>query len=1307
MRTRPPVLALLAFGTLPLLANDIEPTKEFYNAYRAGGTITLDGTMADWAGAPVLADPKFAVRLGQEGRAPTTAGVFTDGSKGGGGADGNYVLFEQYSGGVWTGPDDHTSAVQVVYDADNVYFGFVVTDDSHQSSAADPATAWNGDSVQLMIANATRTTEFALYNYAVGGTDDAIGEVYVHHERGGATDPNCGCDTTAVVRRDSANKKTYYEIKLPAAAVGLTPPLTAGMKFGLGMAINDGENTPGQEGQRGWGGLGAHSIVFGKTPSETALVTLVTNLPGTDVIFLSAINPGVASFTFRATDLGASIVDPASAKLTVDGQVVTLVPSPKSGGATDFAYTPAAPFAPGSDHSYVLEIKDTSGKTVADSGTFRTPLYAQLTEADKVTPNTAEPGFLWSVHQVDSLTTLATINSRTEQQLAGALGANVADPNAFGSATGPGTPATPGNAPIAFEIPGVINFSQLEGEANGNATPDLAMPGIPGTTFVDDNVAAEVLAAVEFPAAGMYRLIVNSDDAFRTTFGKNPRDAFSTVAGEFNAGRGAADTTFDVYVPSAGAYPMRTIWNEGTGGANIEILSVVGANKVLLNDTATDPQALKTYRIDPSSFPAYVRTLSPAKGAVMLNRPSTIEAEIIDGTTTVTASSVTMKLNGATVTANATKSGNVTKVVHTVPTALEPSTEYTVELSFTDSAGPRTGTWTFTTGELGNPLFVIEAEDFDVDGTANPRAGETGLDVNVMPYLGGAYQDEAGTETIDFSNDDGFDSDLYRFEVGEDGDHEVNIGTSNGAAPGNGAGGTIPINSSDRIIYQTTANWRIGWVGGGNWQNYTRNFPDNGQGGWWKVYAALSHLDSSMAGSLSVVTAGVGTPDQTVEDVGSFSAPSSGGWGNANLVEMKDAIGNDAFVKLTGTKTVRFNLGSGDFDFLIFSPAAPPPPYVNSAPIDSVEPDAVVLDWTIKDTDIQANASSVKVFIDGEDVTSKATSTKADGITTVHLDMTGTPLPGGSRSWRLTFNDNNATPGSHSGEGTFVVVPFDVPGIFVIEAEDFNYSLDGITGGLTNPKAGEVGQDVNVMPYEGGAYDTLSAVEGVDYNNEDGLDSDSYRTELDALGENEVNITASNGQRYSNTRGAFDVVSNYRIGWVAGTDWQNYTRNFPTNSYNVWAALSFDGRAPGLLTGSLHLVTSDPAQPGQTTDQLGTFNAPGSGGWGRNELVVMQDASGETARVDLGGVKTVRFNLGSGDFDYLLFVPAGDAPADLRFTSVTRNANGSITVAWEGGGTLEAAATVTGPWAPVTGANSPYTFTPAANQPMMFARIRQ
>jgi len=63
-------------------------------------------------------------------------------------------------------------------------------------------------------------------------------------------------------------------------------------------------------------------------------------------------------------------------------------------------------------------------------------------------------------------------------------------------------------------------------------------------------------------------------------------------------------------------------------------------------------------------------------------------------------------------------------------------------------------------------------------------------------------------------------------------------------------------------------------------------------------------------------------------------------------------------------------------------------------------------------------------------------------------------------------------------------------------------------------------------------------------------------------------------------------------------------------------------------------------------------------------------------------------------------VGGGEAPK----LSIKRNANGSITVEWTGGGTLEAAPTVTGPWTAITGATSPYTVE--ANQPQTFARIK-
>lgn len=200
--------------------------------------------MNEWDGVAQIVNPKFAVPKGS-----------------GNGANSIYVIFKEYGGGTWTGPDDQSSAVQFAYDSENLYLGIVVTDD-YQDNATH--SGWNGDSVQVMIANQARDTIVALYNYALGDVEGAIDSIIVMNESGPG-------GTQAVFSRDAANKTTYYEIRMPTGFLGLTK-LIPETKFGLGLAINDGDKlTPGQ---RGWSGLGAHSIVYGKSSSETALLTL-------------------------------------------------------------------------------------------------------------------------------------------------------------------------------------------------------------------------------------------------------------------------------------------------------------------------------------------------------------------------------------------------------------------------------------------------------------------------------------------------------------------------------------------------------------------------------------------------------------------------------------------------------------------------------------------------------------------------------------------------------------------------------------------------------------------------------------------------------------------------------------------------------------------------------------------------------------------------------------------------------------------------------------------------------------------------
>ncbi len=1014
----------------------------------------------------------------------------------------------------------------------------------------------------------------------------------------------------------------------------------------------------------------------------------------------------------KLVDATGAAVDASTVTATFDGAAAAGTAT-KSGDSTIFAFSGPTLLDSGTSHPVVVNFKYGSAATAGSlSFSVTTPTYTVVPAATALASgavDTSKRGFIWRIHQVDSASTLATTKARAVNQLAGLLGNNVADPSAAGAASGPASAPSPATAPIDFVIPDVINLSQAEGTTLGNVTPDLQMPGVPGlgslAALPDDNMAAAVLTAIEFPAAGTYTFIVNSDDGFETSVGTNPSDVFAQTVGAFEGERGASDTVFNVYIQAPGLYAFRTLWYEGNGDANIEWLAIApDETRVLLNDTTTSPQALKTYQLPASAVPAYVQVVSPAPDTAPLLQATNVTVSLVDSSTQVDSSSITLKLNGNNAPVTANKSGGVTKVVYSG--GLTGGTDYTAELTYSDGT-PHTVTWSFNSGLVGLPLFVIEAEDFDSNGEANPQKGVEGMDVDVMPYYGGAYDGLDATEGVDYNNDDGNDSDIYRTELDENGENEVNISARDNIAGGNGLGGAPSINSSDRITYTTTVNYGIGWVGSGNWQNYTRNFPNNGTAGWWRVFAGLSYGGSDpgqLSGSLDLITDGVGTPDQTTEPLGQFSAPGSGNWANNNLVPMTTASGDTAVVKLVGKQTVRFNTVSGDFDFLIFSPAPAPPPAVESVPLDSAVRTNVVLDWVLRDTDTKVNVATVKVQFNSQDVTSKAVSTKTDTGATVHLDLSSTTYDAGEYPWALSFSDNSTPPQTVNATGTFVVVPYPGEGIFTIEAEDFNYSEDGVTGGKTNPQKGTEGLDVDVMPYIGGAYDGLSAVEGVDYNNNDANDSDMYRTELDENGENEVNVGSSNGNRYSNDRGSFELTNNYRIGWVESGSWQDYTRTIPQGSYNVWAALSYGGRGGGQLNASLDMVTSDPTKPSQTTQRLGAFNAPGSGDWGRNELVPMKNDDGSFALVNLGGAQTFRFNLGSGDFDYFILVPAS-ATTQPKFTSVARTVEGLIKVEWTGGGTLEAAPAVTGPWQAVPGATSPYTFTPTGAQ--LFGRIKQ
>jgi len=213
-----------------------------------------------------------------------------------------------------------------------------------------------------------------------------------------------------------------------------------------------------------------------------------------------------------------------------------------------------------------------------------------------VSVDKTKPGFIWRVFQNETVMTnsLAAAELALAGQLAddaGNLLANQAAPDAAGIASGPGITDGP---LVKFEIPTVINLSQIGGDLNGTFTPDDQMPGIPGTTGSDDGIDAEIVTFVDFPA-GLVTMGVTSDDGFRSQAGYINKPADGIMLGQFE---GVSTTLLRFFVQDAGVYGVRTVYQEVGGNAHIEIFTVkADGSTVLLNDSDPANGGLKAYRV--------------------------------------------------------------------------------------------------------------------------------------------------------------------------------------------------------------------------------------------------------------------------------------------------------------------------------------------------------------------------------------------------------------------------------------------------------------------------------------------------------------------------------------------------------------------------------------------------------------------------------------------------------------------------------------------------------------------------------------
>jgi GLEYA domain-containing protein len=357
---------------------------------------------------------------------------------------------------------------------------------------------------------------------------------------------------------------------------------------------------------------------------------------------------------------------------------------------------------------------------------------------------------------------------------------------------------------------------------------------------------------------------------------------------------------------------------------------------------------------------------------------------------------------------------------------------------------------------------------------------------------------------------------------------------------------------------------------------------------------------------------------------------------------------------------------------------------------------------TLEDGETAVDTTTVKLWVDGTLVAPIVSKT---GTTT---KINYSP----ASNWTVNTNHNITLEFLDRTVNWTFQVENHPTATFFIEAEDFNYG-----GGQTQPAA-------NIMPYYGGAYAGLTAVSNVDYYRSGNDNHGAWYRQFPNAGQDPVPMQIN----HDLDRGVNELVANQRIGWVGSVQWYNYTRTFPgSNIYNVYAGLSQGngaGTSPHARYGVFQIVDS-PTAP-TVTNSVGVFDDVATGAYGQNGgvgqgagLVPMTDGNGNMVALPLAGTQTLRAyfpssstnetvtingnvihtHTGSGDFDFLMFVPATASIPTHTVSAAMVGGKATITFT----GTLFASPTVNGTYTAVPGATSPYT-VPSGSGAAMFYR---
>ncbi|PWU14452.1 MAG: hypothetical protein C5B50_17275 [Verrucomicrobia bacterium] len=316
---------------------------------------------------------------------------------------------------------------------------------------------------------------------------------------------------------------------------------------------------------------------------------------------------------------------------------------------TTVQYQVPPSLAPGSSNTVVITFSDNNTPTPNSFTTnfsFVVANYLTIPGTYAATADTSKPGFTQRVFQGGT----ATVNSiANAENLLGGFLINPANGLPF-----PNTATTNTDGTWTFIQTNVLNYNISAPTCAGDFCGDVLFPAIPGTNASTINFAVEAITWL-YLTNGAYTFGVNSDDGFKLS-------CLDKTLGLFDAGRGAADTTFSFVVAQTGYYPFRLVYFQGTSAASLEWFSVTPAGqKILINDTAT-PGYIQAYSSATRTLPYFLGFWPGGAG----NRPDQpVRVQMQDGIgVNVNTNTIRLTINGATVTPAVTQAGGLTTILY-------------------------------------------------------------------------------------------------------------------------------------------------------------------------------------------------------------------------------------------------------------------------------------------------------------------------------------------------------------------------------------------------------------------------------------------------------------------------------------------------------------------------------------------------------------------------------------------------------------------------------------------------------------------